>query len=109
QDQKIAESFFSGGLYNGLGTSDYFVESGAYLKLSELSVGYDVNPRLLPKLGLGRASGLRVAFVARNLYTWSNYSGFDPDVTSGSDFNYKIDGFGYPPFRTLTGQVEIRF
>ena len=47
--------------------------------------------------------------MARNLYTWSNYSGFDPDVTSGSDFNYKIDGFRYPPFRTLTGQVEIRF
>lgn len=109
QSQKIAENFWQLGLYNGLNPDQYYVESGQYLKLRELSVGYDVNPRWLPKLGLGRASGLKLSFVARNLYTWTKYSGFDPDVTSGSDFNFKIDGFRYPPFRTLSGQVEIRF
>ncbi len=108
-DQKIAENFWQLGLYNGLNPDEYYVESGAYLKLRELSVGYDVDPHWLPKLGLGRASGLKLSFVGRNLMTWTKYSGFDPDVTSGSDFNFKIDGFRYPPFRTLTGQVEIRF
>ncbi|HEY5219767.1 MAG TPA: hypothetical protein VIJ16_08155, partial [Gemmatimonadaceae bacterium] len=108
-DQKVAENFFTSGLYNGLDPSEAFVETGAYLKLRELSVGYDVPTRLLPRIGLGQAAGLRVSFLARNLYTWTKYSGFDPDVTSGNDFNYKIDGFNYPPFRTFTGQVEIRF
>ena len=108
-NQKIAENFFQIGLYNGLDPDQYYVESGAYLKLRELSVGYDLDPHLLPKIGLGRASGVRISFVGRNLITWTNYSGFDPDVTSGGDFNYKIDGFRYPPFRTLTGQLEIRF
>ncbi len=107
--QKIAENFFTIGLYNGLDPAQYYVESGAYLKLRELSVGYDVPLSVLPRIGLGRASGLRLSFVGRNLVTWTKYSGFDPDVTSGSDFNFKIDGFRYPPFRTLTGQVEIRF
>ncbi|HEX8724428.1 MAG TPA: SusC/RagA family TonB-linked outer membrane protein [Gemmatimonadaceae bacterium] len=107
--QKIAENFFTIGLYNGLDPASYYVESGAYLKLRELSVGYDVPLSVLPRIGLGRASGLRLSFVGRNLVTWTKYSGFDPDVTSGSDFNFKIDGFRYPPFRTLTGQVEIRF
>jgi TonB-linked SusC/RagA family outer membrane protein len=109
QDQKIAEAFFTQGLYNGLDPANYFVESGAYLKLQELSVGYDVNPRWLPKVGLGGVSGLKLSVLGRNLYTWTNYSGFDPDVTSGSDFNFRIDGFRYPPFRSITGQVEIRF
>lgn len=109
QDQKIAASFFTGGLYNGLDPDEYFVESGAYLKLRELSVGYDVQPSVLSRIGLARASGVRLSFIARNLVTWTSYSGFDPDVTSGGDFNFKIDGFRYPPFRTLTGQVEIRF
>ncbi|MGA9838453.1 MAG: hypothetical protein WBQ26_14165, partial [Gemmatimonadaceae bacterium] len=109
QNQKVAENFFTLGIYNGLDPNQYFVESGAYLKLRELSVGYDVSPRLLPKIGLGQASGLRISFLARNLITWTKYSGFDPDVVSGNDFNYKIDGFRYPPFRTFTGQVEIRF
>ena len=108
-NQKVAEAFFSGGLYNGLNADEYFVESGAYLKLGELSAGYEVPTKFLPMVGLGRVSGLKLSLVGRNLITWTKYSGFDPDVTAGSDFNYKIDGFNYPPFRTITGQVEIRF
>jgi hypothetical protein len=68
-----------------------------------------VSNKLLPKIGLGRAQGLKLALIGRNLYTWTKYSGFDPDVTSGSDFNYRIDGFKYPAFRTITGQVEVQF
>lgn len=108
-DQKVAEGFYSSGLYNNLTADDYFVESGSYIKLRELSVAYNVAAKYLPKIGLGRASGLKVAFIGRNLYTWTKYDGFDPDVTSGGDFNYRIDGFKYPPFRTLTAQLEITF
>ena len=108
-EQKIAEGFYSTGLYNALNADEYFVENGSFIKLRELSVAYDVATKFLPKIGLGRASGLKVALVGRNLMTWSKYTGFDPDVTSGSDFNYRIDGFKYPPFRTITGQVEIQF
>jgi hypothetical protein len=108
-DQKVAEGFYSAGLYNGLNASDYFVENGSYIKLRELSVAYNVSSKLLPKIGLGRAQGLKLALIGRNLYTWTKYSGFDPDVTSGSDFNYRIDGFKYPAFRTITGQVEVQF
>jgi hypothetical protein len=43
------------------------------------------------------------------VYTWTDYTGFDPEVTSGGDFNFRIDGFRYPNFRTITGQVEIQF
>jgi hypothetical protein len=108
-DQKVAEGFYSGAIYNNLSADEYFVQSSAYLKLRELSVAYNVAAKYLPKLGLGRASGLKVAFIGRNLYTWTNYTGFDPDVTSGGDFNYRIDGFKYPPFRTITAQLEITF
>ena len=107
--QKVAEAFFTQGLYNGLDPANYFVESGAYLKLQELSVSYDVNPRLLSRVGLGNIAGLKLSVLGRNLYTWTSYSGFDPDVTSGSDFNFKIDGFRYPPFRSFTGQIQVRF
>ncbi len=108
-DQKVAEGFYSSGLYNAISADEYFVESGSYIKLRELSVAYNVASKYLPKIGLGRATGLKVAFIGRNLYTWTKYSGFDPDVTSGGDFNYRIDGFKYPPFRTLTAQLEITF
>ncbi len=110
QDQKIAMDFFSAGLYNGLVASDYFVEDGSYVKLRELSVSYTLGQKMLAQTGLGRiTSGVKLALIGRNLYTWTNYSGFDPEVTSGNDFNFRIDGFRYPNFRTVTGQVEISF
>jgi len=105
----IAQPFFSAGLYNGLNADEYFVEDGSYVKLRELSVAYDIAPRFLSKIALGRATSARIALIGRNLFTWTHYSGFDPDVTAGSDFNYRIDGFRYPNFRTISGQFEIQF
>ncbi|MEP6729225.1 MAG: SusC/RagA family TonB-linked outer membrane protein [bacterium] len=110
QDQKIALPFYTGGLYNGLNANDYFVESGSYMKLRELSVSYDLGVRTLQNVGLSRyASNIKLALIGRNLYTWTNYTGFDPDVTANSDFNFRIDGFRYPQFRTITGQVTVGF
>ncbi len=110
QDQKIANAFFAAGLYNGLVGSDHFVEDASYIKFRELSVAYTLSPSTINTIGLGRlASGIKVALIGRNLKTWTSYSGFDPEVTSGGDFNFRIDGFRYPNFRTITGQVEIRF
>lgn len=110
QADKIALPFYSSGLYNGLVASDYFVESGSYAKLRELSVSYDLGTRSLERVGLNRyANNIKLALIGRNLYTWTKYTGFDPDVTSGNDFNFRIDGFRYPAFRTITGQVTVGF
>jgi hypothetical protein len=107
---KVPATVFTGSLYNGLVASDYFVESGSYVKLRELSVAYELGGRALQIAGINRfASGVKLALIGRNLYTWSKYTGFDPDVTAGGDFNFRVDGFRYPNFRTLTGQVQLTF
>jgi hypothetical protein len=103
-------AFYSAGLYNGLVANDHFVEDGSYVRLRELSLGYTFGQNTLRSFGLTRvARGLKVALIGRNVYTWTDYTGFDPEVTSGGDFNFRIDGFRYPNFRTITGQVEIQF
>jgi hypothetical protein len=80
------------------------------VKLRELSLSYTLDQSVIQKMRLGgRASSVKLALIGRNLKTWTDYSGFDPDVTSGQDFNFRIDGFRYPNFRTITGQVEIIF
>lgn len=109
-NQKVPFAVFTQSLYNGLVASDYFVESGSYAKLRELSVAYNLGGRAMRVAGLNRiATGVKLALIGRNLYTWTNYSGFDPDVTAGGDFNFRVDGFRYPNFRTITGQVELTF
>ncbi|MFN2603936.1 MAG: SusC/RagA family TonB-linked outer membrane protein [Gemmatimonadaceae bacterium] len=109
-DQKVPFAVFTQSLYNGLVASDYFVEDGSYVKAREVSVSYTLPIRVLQAAGLNRvASGVKIAFIGRNLYTWTKYTGFDPDVTAGGDFNFRVDGFRYPTFRTFTGQVELTF
>ena len=108
--QKVPLNFYAAGLYNGLVANDYFVEDGSYVKLRELSASYTFAQPMLAKIGIDRyASGIKLALIGRNLYTWTDYTGFDPEVTAGNDFNFRIDGFRYPNFRTITGQVEIQF
>jgi TonB-linked SusC/RagA family outer membrane protein len=108
--EKVPFSVFTQSLYNGLVATDYFVEDASYVKLRELSVAYTLGERALRVGGLNRiVSGAKLALIGRNLYTWTDYSGFDPDVTAGGDFNFRVDGFRYPNFRTLTGQVELTF
>ena len=110
QDQKVPLNFYAAGLYNGLVANDHFVEDGSYVKLRELSVSFNLTPRMLQLLRIaGKARTAKIALIGRNLYTWTSYSGFDPEVTAGQDFNFRIDGFRYPQFRTITGQIEVTF
>ena len=97
--------------YNGLNSIDFYVESGTYVKLRELSVNYTLVRSQLAKVGLGRLDGLRIGLVGRNLFTFSNYSGYDPEVhgLDGDPYQFRIDWFSYPHFRTFTGVVEIAF
>ena len=110
QSDKIASDFFSNGLYNVLNPDSYFVEDGSFVKLRELSVNYQFSNALLKQIGLnGLVRSLKVAVIGRNLKTWTKYSGFDPEAGSGGDANFRIDGFRYPAFRTISGQIEIGF
>jgi hypothetical protein len=53
---------------------------------------------------------IRIGVQARNIFTLTDYSGYDPEVASGSDLtNYPFDDFGYPNFRTYTASVQVNF
>ena len=97
--------------YNNFDASDYFVEDGSYIRLRELAVNWQ-----LPKEWVGKIPALnfetaRVGLVGRNLWTSTNYSGYDPDVTgpSGNPFTYRVDYFTYPQYRTFTLMIELGF
>jgi hypothetical protein len=97
--------------YNALNGIDFFIESATYVKLKELSVNYTLNSDQLGKIGLGGLSEMRLGLIGRNIFTISDYSGYDPEVTglNGDPFQVRIDWFQYPQFRTFTGMVEIAF
>jgi len=62
--------------------SSRFLEDGSYLRLRALNLGYTLSDTFAKKLGLQR---LRVYVQGDNLYLWTKYKGFDPEVTSDFD------------------------
>lgn len=100
---------------SGLVPSSAFVDDGSFIKLQELSVRYRAGRSMMDRLPF--ATGLEsVGFsvTGRNLLTWTNYDGYDPDVGQtgggpGSAVLSRQDGFSSPNFRTVTLGVEIIF
>jgi TonB-linked SusC/RagA family outer membrane protein len=93
-------------LYGGNLINSWFVEDATYVKLREMSLRYTV-----PQAGLDRLTGvgiqgLTLFAVGRNLFTWTDYKGYDPEV--GTPLQ-RFDDFAYPQFRTITTGLEIRF
>lgn len=84
------------------------VEDGSYLKLKTVQLGYNFSPKLVRKI---RASAFRLYVSAQNLYTWTKYEGFDPEVSKfGSSalrpaFDYSV----YPYARTITFGLNVSF
>ncbi len=66
--------------FNWLG-SDRFVEDGSHIRLKSLSLSYNIGKRMAEWL---RISEMRLFATGYNLYTWTNYSGQDPDVAPPS-------------------------
>jgi hypothetical protein len=109
---RIAEGFYTSGLYFGAAANEAYVESATFVKIREISVNYTVSHNQLAGIGLGRLlSEVRLGLIGRNLATFSNYRGTDPEVAPAADdaFKGRADWFQYPPFRTITGFIEIAF
>jgi TonB-linked SusC/RagA family outer membrane protein len=68
-------------------TSNRFVEDGSYLRLKNLTIGYNVPRLMLSKVFGGAFSGCRVYITGQNLLTFTKYTGYDPEVGSSSDYS----------------------
>ena len=102
---------YYGQIYNSLTPIAFFAEPGTYVKIKELSVNYTLVRDQLRKIGLGALENVRLGVVGRNLFTFTKYTGYDPEVSGldGDPYQFRIDWFSYPHYRTFTGVVEIAF
>lgn len=81
--------------------SNRFIENGSYLKIKNVTLGYNLPVKFIVGAKLQSA---RIYISAQNLYTFTNYTGFDPEVSvSGIDLNV------YPVTRTISAGVNIIF
>jgi len=97
----------SGSHTNWQNISDIYIEDGDYLKIQNLTIGYDFK-KLFPTMPLGQA---RLYLTAQNLFTITGYSGMDPEIGYGYDKSWVsgIDLGYYPSPRTYMVGVNLKF
>ena len=93
-------------LYNTNADNDWFIEKSDYIKLREMSVRYAINPDWLDAIFAGRVSGAEVNLIGRNLYTFTGYTGFDPEV---GGIISRADNYNYPNPRRVSFSVQFTF
>ena len=87
--------------------SSRVIEDGSFLRLKNVSLGYTVPSRQLRKAGI---SSLRLYVSADNIWTWTNYSGPDPEgSTRNSVLTPGFDWSAYPRAYGFTAGVNITF
>lgn len=87
-------------------THSLFIEDGSFLRLQDVTVGYTLPQKLMREWGVER---LRVYFSGYNLWLWTSYSGYDPEVDVQSGLTPGVDYNRYPRSRNYLLGFNVTF
>ncbi|MGO4290308.1 SusC/RagA family TonB-linked outer membrane protein [Chitinophaga sp. RAB17] len=89
---------------NNARVSDRYVEDGSYVKLKNIQLGYTLPNHLLNRAGFKQ---VHIYAQVKNAYTFTRYSGFDPEIAGGI-LNTGVDRGAYPQARTWSVGIDFK-
>lgn len=89
--------------------SSFFVEDGDYMRIRNFVLGYNIPSESIGKAMTKVFKSFRVYVSVQNLFTFTHYSGFDPEVGSTNPLNSGIDTGIYPQPRTFMAGINVNF
>ena len=90
-------------------SSSFYVEDGSYLRLKNISIGYNFSDAFLKKMKITNA---RFYLSGQNLLTFTKYKGYDPEVGRGSLtdlFSVGVDIAAYPQSKLISAGINLTF
>jgi TonB-dependent starch-binding outer membrane protein SusC len=95
------------GVRRSTGVTDEVVEDGSFLRLKTITISYNIP---VPK-ALSAIKSASIYVTGQNLYTWTKYSGYDPEVNSfgSSNLSLNTDYNAFPSSKTLIAGVKFGF
>ena len=85
--------------------SDFFLEDGSFVRVKDLQLGYTIPDGLIHK---AKINGLRFYAAVDNAFTFTKYTGFDPEIGATSPLSLGIDRGVYPQSRTFRFGVNLK-
>ena len=106
-----AVQFSNESVSNAAPVSTRFLKDAAFLRLNNLTLGYNFNPK---SIGIGRwVQALRLSVTGQNLFVITKYNGYDPEVNIDRTINgissYGIDYLSYPKARSVVFGLNVSF
>jgi TonB-linked SusC/RagA family outer membrane protein len=91
-------------------TKRVYIEDGGFVKLREVTLSYDLSPAVFQRVWSG-IQDARLSLSGRNLYTWTKYTGLDPEVSNfgNQQLARSIDVGPYPPSRSFWLAINLGF
>ena len=87
--------------------SDFFVENGSFLRVRNVQIGYVLPKKWTEKF---RSQYVRLYLSANNMFTFTKYMGYDPDIgASQGTLSGGVDYGFYPQARTIMAGINIKF
>ena len=107
QSVLVEESWFWSGEGSGFtGGTHFFIEKASYVKLRDVSLRYALGGGTVSRfLGFTRAE---LSFTGRNLVTWTDYTGMDPESNlAGQNNGRGLEYFNTPRIRSYVFQINL--
>ena len=92
---------------NYVNASSFFVENGAYMRVRNVVLGYSFPAAAIQKTKVFKS--VRLYLSAQNLFTFTKYPGFDPEIGSSNPLFSGVDTGIYPQPRTFIAGVNVGF
>ena len=101
----------SGAVQNGIAASSRYVYDGSYLRVKTVALGYNLPTQLINRWQL---TNVRVYVTGQNLFTFTDYPGWDPEVNSdyraqGNNVNQGNDFYSAPQIKSVIFGINVGF
>ena len=109
-DSEKKTTIYYGNLYDTNLNNEFWVEDGTFVKLREASLSYRLPKSTLDKIGF--FSSIKFSLIGRNLFTFSKYKGWDPEVNNFSADTqqfFSVDYGVYPVQTSYTASLQLKF
>ncbi len=106
-DNAIFPRITTSGDNNNYRASSFFVEDGSYARVQNIQLGYTLPQSLINKTEM--ITSCRFYISGQNLFTFTKYSGLDPEIGASSPLNLGIDDIRYPIYRSFVIGCNLQF
>jgi len=110
--QLLADTAASIARFNSFNAGNgVYLQPAGFVKFRELTLSYTIPKAFLQNMSMNQATNLRLELSGRNLWTWTKYGGYDPEVSNFSNQNIGRfqDVTPYPPSRSFFFTIKADF